>query len=397
MAGDFTDYAAAVRLNRGGETNWLEARVVNYVDGDTVHFEAPESVAADGVMKVRFLAINAPESTGKIEEYGKAASNFTREKLSTAVSIVVESDNCAWNLDSTGGRYLAWVWYKPDEASEYRNLNIELLQNGLAVGNAASSNRYGQTCVAAVSQAKNRKLNVYSGQPDPDFYYGEAVELTIRELREHPEAYAGKKVAFEGGITVNYGGSVYVEQFDGETGRYYGMPVYYGYNLSGEGLNILTVGNRARIVGTFQFYEAGGVWQVTDVQYRMMKPNAPENIQKLGEGYTPAYALTAAGELSGESAALVQATSVSMTGLTVREAWATESSDSTENGALTLLCEQDGTTVCVRTAPLRGEDGALLAPEMFLNRTIDVKGIVDSYEGNNRVHVFAAENISIQP
>ena len=156
MAGDFTDYAAAVRLNPAGETNRLEVQVVNYVDGDTVHFAVPESVVADGVLKARFLAVNAPESTGRIEEYGKAASAFTKEKLSTAASIVIESDDGAWNLDSTGGRYLVWVWYKPDAASQYRNLNIELLQNGLAVGSAASSNRYGQTCVAAGRSAAVR-------------------------------------------------------------------------------------------------------------------------------------------------------------------------------------------------------------------------------------------------
>lgn len=397
MAGDFTDYAAAVRLNPAGETNRLEVQVVNYVDGDTVHFAVPESVVADGVLKARFLAVNAPESTGRIEEYGKAASAFTKEKLSTAASIVIESDDGAWNLDSTGGRYLVWVWYKPDAASQYRNLNIELLQNGLAVGSAASSNRYGQTCVAAVSQAKNRKLNVYSGQPDPDFFYGEAVELTIRELREHPEEYEGKKVAFSGGITVNYGGSVYVEQFDGETGRYYGMPVYYGYNLSGEGLSILSVGNEARIVGSFQFYETGGVWQVADVKYRMMKPEDPGNIRKLGEGYLPAYAPITAAELAGESGRDALAASVSLTGLSVQDAWAQQSGDSAYNGAMTLRCDQEGASVRIYTAPLRGEDGALLTPEMFLNRTIDVKGIVDLSEGECVVRVFAPENISVQP
>ena len=397
MAGDFTDYAAAVRLNPAGETNRLEVQVVNYVDGDTVHFAVPESVVADGVLKARFLAVNAPESTGRIEEYGKAASAFTKEKLSTAASIVIESDDGAWNLDSTGGRYLVWVWYKPDAASQYRNLNIELLQNGLAVGSAASSNRYGQTCVAAVSQAKNRKLNVYSGQPDPDFFYGEAVELTIRELREHPEEYEGKKVAFSGGITVNYGGSVYVEQFDGETGRYYGMPVYYGYNLSGEGLSILSVSNEARIVGSFQFYETGGVWQVTDVKYRMMKPEDPGNIRKLGEGYLPAYAPITAAELAGESGRDALAASVSLTGLSVQDAWAQQSGDSAYNGAMTLRCDQEGAFVRIYTAPLRGEDGALLTPEMFLNRTIDVTGIVDLSEGECVVRVFAPENISVQP
>ena len=52
--------------------------------------------------------------------------------------------------------------------------------------------------MAALGQAKAQKLNVYSGERDPDFYYGDAVELTLKEPRSNPEAYNGKKVAFEG-------------------------------------------------------------------------------------------------------------------------------------------------------------------------------------------------------
>ena len=73
---------------------------------------------------------------------------------------------------------------------------------------------------------------------------------------------------------------------------YYGMAVYYGYNLNGAGLEIISVGNEARIVGTVQYYEAGGTYQVSDLNYRMMKPDDPNNIQLLSEGNEPAYVLT---------------------------------------------------------------------------------------------------------
>ena len=71
---------------------------------------------------------------------------------------------------------------------------------------------------------------------DPDFYYGDAVELTLKELRLNTAAYEGIKVAFEGVVTMNGFNSVYVEDYDEETGRYYGILVYYGYSLSGGGL-----------------------------------------------------------------------------------------------------------------------------------------------------------------
>ena len=85
-----TDYAAAVRLNWNNDTRKQEATVLSFVDGDTTHFSVPESVLPGGVLKARYLAINTPECTGKIEEYGKAAAAFTREKLESADSIVLD-------------------------------------------------------------------------------------------------------------------------------------------------------------------------------------------------------------------------------------------------------------------------------------------------------------------
>lgn len=58
------------------------------------------------------------------------------------------------------------------------------------------------------------------------------------------------------------------------------MSVYYGYGMSGAGLDILSVGNLSRIVGTVQYYEAGDRYQVSGLSYRQMKPDAPDNIKK---------------------------------------------------------------------------------------------------------------------
>ena len=128
-AAEIHDYASELKLDMNSETVKQEVTVKSYVDGDTVHFFVPKDITETGVLKARFLAVDTPESTGKIEEYGKAASRFTREKLSAAASIIIESDDSSWNLDSTGGRYLVWVWYQPAEGEDYRNLNIELLHN----------------------------------------------------------------------------------------------------------------------------------------------------------------------------------------------------------------------------------------------------------------------------
>ena len=391
---DGTDYAVSRQPGESTGTRVMEASVLTFVDGDTTHFSVPEEEFPGGVLKGRYLAIDTPECTGKVEPFGQAASDFTREKLSSAVSILLESDTAEWELDSTGQRTLVWVWYRLSEGEPYRNLNIELLQNGLAAGSGVARNRYGQTCAKALEQAKEEKRNLYSGQPDPDFYYGDAIELTIRELREHPEEYAGKKVAFTGSLILNDGGSVYAEAFDPETGRYYGMSVYYGYNLSGGGLEALHVGNQTRIVGTFQYYEAGGVWQVSDVKYRMMKPDDPDNLRKLSDGKKPAYQRLTAGELLREGA-LLTAASAALQGLTVESAETVTKEDG--KISLRLECRQEEETVWIQTLPLMGSMEALLPAEQYLHHQIDVQGMVKCGEEGVSLLVFQPEGILLHP
>ena len=392
-----TDFAASVRLDMASGTAKAPAVVHAFVDGDTVHFLLAEPIDGKYLISVRFLAVNTPESTGVIEEYGKAASRFTHEKLENAVSILIESDDGQWNVDSNGTRYLAWVWYKPEAESEYRSLNIELLQNGLAKANSSAQNRYGSVCMAAIAQAKENKLGIYSGQKDPDFYYGDAIELTIRELRLHPEAYADKKVACSGVVTMNSGNSVYVEAYDAETGLFYGIPVFYGYNLSGGGMEVLHTGNEVRIVGTLQYYEAGGEYQIAGITYRMMKPDDPGNIRKLSEGHDPACAPVDPDELIRGKAVLSQigdsreydrmflalATSVTMESLSV------EYVRSDDDGALLTCRTPQGSAITVHTSQR-------LTPEDWSGKTVTVRGIVTMHYGQYRIKALQPDGLTIQ-
>lgn len=396
-----------LKLDMTSDTLKQDVTVRSFVDGDTTHFRVPESVVSGGVLKARYLAINTPESTGKIEEYGKAASNFTRSKLENADAIMIESDDGKWNVDSTGGRYLVWVWYKPKGESEYRNLNLEILQNGLAIASSTANNRYGTTCMAALDQAKAQKLNVYSGERDPDFYYGDAVELTLKELRANPEAYNGKKVAFEGIISSDNSNSITVEEYDADTDMYYGISVYYGFSLSGAGLDIISVGNRSRIVGTVQYYEAGGVYQVSGLSYNMMRPDDPSNLKKISDGHTPAYRETSAatfasevtlegeeGSITAKYAELALATTISMKGLTVKEVESVGKEGTSSYGEMTLICTaDDGTEIRLRTEAMNDSEGKLVTPDDLLGKNIDIRGIVDYYAGNYQIKVFSYKHI----
>ena len=383
--------------------------VKSFIDGDTTHFFVPEDVNPEGVLKARYLAVNTPESTGKIEEYGKAASRFTRERLEKASEILIESEDGNWNADSTGNRFLVWVWYRNPGENNWRNLNVELLQEGLAFANSSANNRYGDTCMGAIQQAKAAKVGVYSGQPDPDYFYGDAVELTLKELRCNIEQYNGMKVAFNGIITANSGTQgVYVESYDAETNQYYGIYVYYGHGLNGMGLDAITVGNETRIVGSVQYYEAGGTWQVSDLSYDMMNPRDPNNLLKLSTGHSPAYTPidpetfcseitvpNGESELTARWTALALGTSVEMQGLTVVDAYTTDNADSSSYGAITLICVQEDVTIIVRTVPMKDENGNLITQDAYLGKTIDVKGIVDFFDGTYQIKVFTPDNIII--
>ena len=403
------DYAGTVKLDMSSETVKENVTVKSYIDGDTTHFYISESVVSGGVLKARYLAINTPESTGKIEEWGKAASNFTKETLKKASSIIVESDNAKWNLDSTGDRHLVWVWYKTEDMTDYRNLNIEILQNGLAIVSNSANNRYGEICMAAINQAKNESLHVHSNDKDPNFPYGQAVELTLKELRTNIEEYDGMKVAFEGVVCENSNNTAYLEDYDEETGRYYGMTVYYGYALNGSGLQVLNVGNRARIVGSVQYYETGGTYQVSGLQYSVMKPNDPNNIKLVSEGHSPAYTtldinafkdgtldiIVGEEKKTFKYAELAMSTSVEIKDVTVKSLYTTTDEQSSSKGAITITGEIDGKHISIRTIVLRDQDGQIVTEDYFKGKIIDVKGIVDYFDGTYQIKVYSLNDIII--
>ena len=415
---ELVDYVAQVPLNMNNGAKHAEVTLKQHIDGDTSHFyeNIPELDLVGNILKARYIAINTPESTGTIEPWGKKASNFTKEKLSNASSIIIETDGEEWETDSTGDRYLVWVWYKATGSDTYRNLNLEILQEGLAVGNKAGQSRYGSICTDAIAQAKALKVNCHSREKDPDFYYGDAIELTLKELRTNVAKYNGKRVAFEATACVYNDWNVYVEDFDEETQRYYGISVFYGYN--GTFHDILAPGNRARIVGKVSYYEAGGTYQISDLKYDLMDPKNPNNTIKLGDGETPAYTeytltefnstVTVEREeldiITGETvviptdfkvSALAMSASISMKNLTVIDAYTTNNGGNND-GAISLTCKDDkGNQIVVRTVVLKDNEGNLITQDRFMGKTIDVKGIVDYYDGAYQIKVFWLNSITI--
>ena len=180
--------------------------------------------------------------------------------------------------------------------------------------------------------------------------------------------------------------------------------------------DILARGNRVRMVGNVSYYEAGGTYQISSLQFDRMNPTDPENVQKLEDGQKAAYLETDIDTFLGDKtvsvvgegeemvdktfkyAQLAMNTSVKMCGLEVVDTYTTHNGGDND-GAISLTCRLNGKTIIVRTAVLK--DGLNVVPEeykdannvvlesYFEGKTIDVKGIVDYFDGSYQIRAFS--------
>ena len=90
-SGKFVDYTkesnVKLTLDYKGKDFYKDSieqvNVAYYIDGDTTHFKSINNNTPN--IKIRYYGIDTPESTGKIEEYGEEAKQFTKAKLKNAV------------------------------------------------------------------------------------------------------------------------------------------------------------------------------------------------------------------------------------------------------------------------------------------------------------------------
>ena len=223
--------------------------------------------------------------------------------------------------------------------------------------------------------------------------------LTLKQLRFNISEYVGEQVAFEGVITYNSDYTAFIQDYDSETGMYFGMQIFYGYDSSL--IEVLAPGNRVRIVGTLGVYQ--GVYQVSSLTYNPMRPDDPANTTLISTGNEIVYSEVTADEYSsyitvgGElipAKKLVVSTAISMKNLVVADV------NVSSNGEMTLTCDLDGQTVEVRTA-FSEEKLPESAEAYFLGQTIDVRGLVDYYDpgdtgnGTYQIKVYLLSDITI--
>jgi endonuclease YncB( thermonuclease family) len=230
-----------------------EVTLVTPIDGDTAHFSPVIKTTSSETIKSRFWGIDTPESTGQIQEWGKGASNFTKEKLKAASAngtIVVSSpftEYKAPEYDSTGTRFVSLIWINTEKKnasiSELTLLNLWIVQEGFSwVKNVADMPTYSDTFYAAEAQAKALKLHLFSGEADPDFNYGDYSNVSLLELKNelvltmndntHANKFDGAKVTVTGTVAGYTGNILYIESyFDSSTGSTKAGGEYAGINI----------------------------------------------------------------------------------------------------------------------------------------------------------------------
>ena len=223
-----------------------EVRLSQNVDGDTAHFVDNSSGKR---FTARFLCINTPESTGRIEPWGKEASKFVADILSNAAVIVLEAEKIGFpaELDTTGGRYLAYVWYKTSAEAKFRLLNLEIVEQCYSnFTGVAGDSKYGEDFDLAAPKSYDTKRRKF-GEADPNFdYSNEVKEITIAELRNNFNEYSsGTKLKITARIMRMIGDNLYVEDLSetwNETRKVYETAGIYMFSGYGSGLAVLNIG-----------------------------------------------------------------------------------------------------------------------------------------------------------
>ena len=163
-AADSQPPAAAVAVPKSA-VKLIPATVVRVVDGDTAVFH----LAGGADEKVRFIGVNTPESTTRIEPYGKAASAYTAEHLSVGMTVYLEKDV---EPRDRYGRLLAYVWLMPPTAINESELRAKLFNAQLAIDGYAQQMtippdvKYADYFRSFVAEARSSGRGLWSGRSE---------------------------------------------------------------------------------------------------------------------------------------------------------------------------------------------------------------------------------------
>lgn len=218
------------------------------IDGDTTYF----TYGSTRPFSVRYLGMDTPEMTAKVQPWGRAASEYNCEILSNATTIVLEMDQAAGRLDNYG-RYLAYVW------ADGKLLNLQTVEQAYAPAVGTGGLKYGDELFAAQTHARLTRLRLW-GEEDPSFI-GDPLDVSIDVLLTNPDEYRDRFVNVEGTITERSGGDFY---FGNDTGSIF---VYTQGQITSIIANEFTVGSTF-VLNNVYLTDYSGQWQLTNFNIR---------------------------------------------------------------------------------------------------------------------------------
>ena len=111
----------------------VEATVTKVIDGDTIWVDINGKEE-----KVRFIGVNCPEYTTKIEEYGKEATEYTTTEL-LGKKVYLQKDV---SQTDDYNRLLRYVWLEKIDTINEENIENYLFNAKLVINGYAQSNYY---------------------------------------------------------------------------------------------------------------------------------------------------------------------------------------------------------------------------------------------------------------
>ena len=410
---ELIDYTAQAKLNLEYEgKNFLdvgvgEVTVQMYIDGDTTHFTELDKRQVNA----RYANINTPESTADIQKWGKSASLFVQGKLESASTIVLTNPTLREEAPEhdDNQRWLSLIWYATVEnptLDDFRCLNLEIVQEGYSAITGMESNYpFYDIFHDAQKQAQDNRLHIFAPDTvvDPNFYVGEAANISIQEFNENAAKYNGKKVHMSGIVSAFMGvQSVWVESI-GDDGTVWGVYLFTGY--TGNAKPLFKVGNMVEFTGAVT--EFNGDYQITDLQYNQYFPTEDDVVLISENNPVPSASQVAPSSqvLAGDFN--VNTTVTLSDDLVVTRGWGgTDEIDpdtgvNYANNAITLWCTNaEGEDVQVympHGAMLRGDDGMLIHSwTYFEGKTLsNLHGVIDSYNGRYSLQLLSTNDVTI--
>lgn len=284
------------------------ATVNRYTDGDTTSFRL---VKEGTVISIRYYEIDTPESTGGVEKWGKAASNFTKHILESATEIVLESSTGgAAEKDAYGTRYLGYVWYRTSAGGSFKCLNLQIVENGFSRNTGVNTGVYPYYSYfqKAEEAASRNALHIFSNKDDP-LFNDKPIDTSIKELLQKltpdktntefadndgydPEFYnsdadSGAKVRFMAymeSVTVSPSDTYtfLAVDFNPETGERNEISIYCMYSNNPQ--SRLHIGGLYQVTGSIQHHGSG--FQISGITYNTILLNTKDNtLEKQSDYY----------------------------------------------------------------------------------------------------------------